>query len=618
MSKEIRAIDHTLEVCLRNKQYYIDFYQREYVWNKQTTETLLNDIWYTFDVSYNEHKDKDLNEATLNLYSCYYLNVFITNEINGKIYIVDGQQRLTTLTLIALKLYHLTTDEIDKDILRECIMKRSSFSGNVFIMDNDKRKSVMQSLYENTEYTDEYKNRTEKNLIERYEDISRWIDNKNFDKEKLKLFILYFLNRLILVELSINQDDTPMVFEVINDRGEDLKPFEILKGKLIGSLSKEDTDLYSEYWDKYMSLLSQETKEDNFFIDYIKAKYIYTRNTSQELAINREYHRFIFANNDIADDLSFRKQDTNHIENIKRFIKEDLNYYTTLYAKIIKNDNAYLEYNNTINGLSGQYENILAACKIKDGKEDEKIVTIAKEIDRLWILLILNGIYDSNNYQKISYRLNKELKYNDDTDSYRTIFNTIIKDTITERRNINQELHLLEYSTFLKRNYENMNKRVLRYLFARIEDFICRNTNQQMQNPVLYISTKSGEKTAYHIEHILSNNDNNRSYFQNEEEFLEARNQLGGLLLLKGLNNISSGNEEYVDKLKTYSHGLAWGHSLCDSYYHSNIDLKNFNNYLKENYQVEFKPYSSFDKNALEERNKLLYTLIKIIWEVDM
>ena len=497
-------------------------------------------------------------------------------------------------------------------------MKRSSFSGNVFIMDNDKRKSVMQSLYENTEYTDEYKNRTEKNLIERYEDISRWIDNKNFDKEKLKLFILYFLNRLILVELSINQDDTPMVFEVINDRGEDLKPFEILKGKLIGSLSKEDTDLYSEYWDKYMSLLSQETKEDNFFIDYIKAKYIYTRNTSQELAINREYHRFIFANNDIADDLSFRKQDTNHIENIKRFIKEDLNYYTTLYAKIIKNDNAYLEYNNTINGLSGQYENILAACKIKDGKEDEKIVTIAKEIDRLWILLILNGIYDSNNYQKISYRLNKELKYNDDTDSYRTIFNTIIKDTITERRNINQELHLLEYSTFLKRNYENMNKRVLRYLFARIEDFICRNTNQQMQNPVLYISTKSGEKTAYHIEHILSNNDNNRSYFQNEEEFLEARNQLGGLLLLKGLNNISSGNEEYVDKLKTYSHGLAWGHSLCDSYYHSNIDLKNFNNYLKENYQVEFKPYSSFDKNALEERNKLLYTLIKIIWEVDM
>jgi len=34
-------------------------------------------------------------------------------------------------------------------------------------------------------------------------------------------------------------DDSAMVFEIINDRGEDLKPFDILKGKLIGALSKE-------------------------------------------------------------------------------------------------------------------------------------------------------------------------------------------------------------------------------------------------------------------------------------------------------------------------------------------------------------------------------------------
>ena len=36
-------------------------------------------------------------------------------------------------------------------------------------------------------------------------------------------------------------------------------------------------------------------------------------------------------------------------------------------------------------------------------------VTIAKEIDRLWVLLILNGVYDSNEFQNITYSLNEQL-----------------------------------------------------------------------------------------------------------------------------------------------------------------------------------------------------------------
>lgn len=64
-----------------------------------------------------------------------------------------------------------------------------------------------------------------------------------------------------------------MVFEVINDRGEALKPFEILKGKLIGALNKNDTDSFSDKWDKSMLIVNGQ--EDNFFITYLKSRFIF-------------------------------------------------------------------------------------------------------------------------------------------------------------------------------------------------------------------------------------------------------------------------------------------------------------------------------------------------------
>lgn len=136
-----------------------------------------------------------------------------------------------------------------------------------------------------------------------------------------------------------------------------------------------------------------------------------------------------------------------------------------------------------------------------------------------------------------------------------------------------------------------------------------------MQNDVEYISTKTGNKTGYHIEHILSNNKTNMSYFASEDDFNEYRNKLGGLMLLKGLDNISIGNEDYKDRLATYNNSLIWGRTLCADIY-NNIDFKRFNESLKAITGVGFKSYTLFNKEALEERNFLLYNLVKIIWEV--
>ena len=262
MAQNIEPYRQTVQACLKDKTYYIDFYQREYVWSDETVKILLDDIFEVFEQSYFPVKDAEMTPDVMEKFNWYYMNVFITNKINNKTYIVDGQQRLSTLTLICTKLYHLTDDSDLRDLLIPCICGKN-WKSNEYRIDNSKRKRAMDSILNKTEFAMPYLNQTEQTLIERYSYISSYFDKKNLESKQLEAFIYYFLNKLVLVELSIdNQDDTAMVFEVINDRGEALKPFEILKGKLIGALNKSDTDKYSDLWDSSMQQVSG--KEDQF------------------------------------------------------------------------------------------------------------------------------------------------------------------------------------------------------------------------------------------------------------------------------------------------------------------------------------------------------------------
>lgn len=615
MQQTIDPRNQTVESCLKNKSYYIDFYQREYVWSKDTVEILLRDIFYAFELSYEQYKDAELSQEILEKYNWYYLNIFITNNVEGKVYIVDGQQRLSTLTLIAAKLYHATKNEDLRDTLKDCIYGKDKWKSSIYRLDHEKRKNIMDCILKDTERPAQFRNKTEETLIARYDDISDYIDKKEMDEKKLDTFICYFLERLVLVELGITKDDTPMIFEVINDRGEALKPFEILKGKLVGALDKHDTEKYSEMWDTSINRLFN--IEDEFFIDYIKSRFIFKRNSKLETAINNAYHRYIFEVNEIADSLAFRKTDEHQIVNIKKFINEDLDYYSKLYAKIRTNadKDEFLLYNNSILALSGQYQIILSACEVNDPQEGEKIHCIAKEYDRLFMLLTLNGVYNSNSFQEISYSLNEKVR-GLSLEQYRNIFDETIIEAVKERRGIQNVVSVLEYQTFLKASYTNIDKRSLRYFLARIEKFICDKLQREMNNDVHYIATKTGYRTGYHIEHILSHNETNLKYFDNEEDFESKRNMLGGLLLLKDQDNISSGNEEYEDKLKTYSAGLVWGHTLCSDFYHTNKKLDEFNSYLQEICGHQIHSINKFNKEALYDRCELLFNLVKLIWNV--
>ncbi len=120
-------------------------------------------------------------------------------------------------------------------------------------------------------------------------------------------------------------------------------------------------------------------------------------------------------------------------------------------------------------------------------------------------------------------------------------------------------------------------------------------------------------KNKHDIEHILTNRTENILLFNDEEKFNIERNRLGGLLLLKSRDNRSSNDELYSEKLKTYSGtSTIFARTLTVDFYKSNPDFRDFMN----KYNLNFKPYSSFSHQEIEERQKLIFDMCKIIWEV--
>lgn len=133
-----------------------------------------------------------------------------------------------------------------------------------------------------------------------------------------------------------------------------------------------------------------------------------------------------------------------------------------------------------------------------------------------------------------------------------------------------------------------------------------------MKHSVSDLVSKTGSKTGFHIEHILSYNEENLALFNHDEDrFHQERNRLGGILLLKGKDNISSNNEVYTQKLKSYANTLYWNETLREDSYKSKLDMQHFN----QKFQLNLDPIDVFDHDALEQRQKILFNISSMIWQ---
>jgi len=617
----LKPYDRKINQIFNNIQYDIDFYQREYKWNDdldyKPVSSLLKDIFYRFDLEkYNPHQE--ITQESTDRLEWYYLNSFMTNNIKGKKYIVDGQQRLTTLTLISISLYHLSiVNELPVhigDSLKNSVLGTTEFGKTYWMGFKDRNQALDDLLTNNLDFKYKPRNTSEKNIYNNYKLIYSKLIEKFTTAHKLQTFISYFRHRIYLIEIEIDKDkDVAMVFEVINDRGVPLKPYEILKGKILSQIEINDRDKYIDIWEEQVRKIEVfgESEIDEFFGFYFRSKY--GDNSEQYNKLDKtRYHKTIF-----TEEFDLKIGLKNNEENARAFVQNTLPYFVDIYILMLKYYYTYSKnhefiFFNKLNNMNGQFVLTISSIELGDKEKDDKIKNVTKYFDKLFSLTNLTGSYKSNEFNANVIALNLSIRGKTISEIKIQFDKQLI--SIVEKAHVRDKLDMaFKYEFFKNLGYNDLGRSFLRYYFARIDHLISDNSNIPEYGNYYQLVLQSKGGDVYHIEHIITNNPKNITLFNDEEDFNFQRNRLGDLLLLNGRDNQSSGAELYSEKLKTYNvTGTYYARTLLPDMYHKKVGFRNF----IEDKQLKFRAIDSFGPNEIEERHQLLFELTKIMYEI--
>lgn len=193
-------------------------YQRPYRWNYKTANTLLNDII--------EAKEKELEKYRLG-------TVILHKDDKDNYNIVDGQQRLTSLSILLYCINENLSEESDAQTLLKC--KYSDLSYNAI----------------NINYNF-YKTRI-----------------NNYDKEELKGIRKYILENCELVEVVTGcEQEAFQFFDSQNNRGKSLRPHDLLKSYHLREMNKMNVSEKKDLINKWEDLDQKE-------LAYLFEKYLY-------------------------------------------------------------------------------------------------------------------------------------------------------------------------------------------------------------------------------------------------------------------------------------------------------------------------------------------------------
>ncbi|GFD97167.1 hypothetical protein KUL156_61430 [Alteromonas sp. KUL156] len=535
-ANKIDANDKTLRDILHSKKYSIDFFQREYKWEKKHIEQLLIDVEEAFNGSYN------LGDTISNVsnYDSYYMGPLIFCEKSGISSIIDGQQRLTSLTLLLIYLNNLQKEREDKEPLDEMIFSRKH-GRNSFNIDVAERFNILNAFYKNEEYEiNENDSITIHNIYDRFQDIKE-IFPENLSEDKLPLFIDWIKEKLIFVEIVAYSDKNAFtIFETMNDRGYNLTPSEMLKGLLLSKVEKENFLIeLNNIWRENISKLHYFSRDEDleFFRAWFRGQYAQNMKRSSSAGTAREdfekigtsFHRWVKENTKL---LKLKSE-----ENYYYFVKSDFVFYSNLYIKIKKLERFPTKDFEIVNYITNysvatslSYPLYLSAISRTDSEEqiNDKILIIANFIERY---VMLKSILK----QPVSQT---SIRY--------SFFNTIIKeirdlDVLELENNLKSYLTQFNeaYSEIRNINTYNSNRKFLKYFVSRITMYV---DNLCEYNTDFYDLITARRKSGSNISHLLKETD--KTNFDNDDIFYSAATNIGAIALLRK-------DIDYIDESET-------------------------------------------------------------------
>lgn len=219
------------------KSFVIPVYQRDYAWTKINCQKLWDDL---VDLNKNTRPD-------------HFLGTLVTIGRGFQEYsIIDGQQRLTTVSILLISLHNYLKNKPEKsnteNILTEQIL---DFLINKYSPEQNKRirlkpnkqdKEHFEQLFEDTKIPN---------------NISNIVNNYSFFVEKIstevltpqQIFDAFRKLKIVLIDLVMGQDDPQLIFESLNSTGVDLTAGDLIRNYILMDLEHAEQErMYKKYW----------------------------------------------------------------------------------------------------------------------------------------------------------------------------------------------------------------------------------------------------------------------------------------------------------------------------------------------------------------------------------
>ena len=605
-SSKVDADAKPISEILYTKKYDIDVFQREYKWGEKQIQQLLSDLESKFRSEYDEDDDRE----AVQYYAKYYLGTIITNRKGPKYLIIDGQQRLTSITLLLIYLHNLQ-QKSRKDAGIKNLIFSAKFGRKSYNLDIADRTDCMDALYHNKTFNPSNKDESVMNIKQRYEDIEAFFPEEIKGKH-LPYFIDWLTENVMLVEITTHSDeDAYTIFETMNDRGLSLTPTEMLKGYLLSNLNSDEKKAkLNDLWKKRIAELSEINKDTDieFFKAWFRAKYAESIRLKKKGSENEDFEKIALRFHSWIRDNKV-KVGLNSPDNFYNFISVQFSFFSDLYLQIVR-ATITLDYNlehifyikNTGFPDSFSFPLIMSTIKVDD---DQK--TIQKKIALVSRFLETFIVYRFVNYKTLSY---SSIRY-----AMFSLIKEIRDKTVPElvkilKLKINEfEVNLDGMANF---RLHQQNKRRIQFLLARITSHVEKKCNIQT-NFKDYVSRDISK--PFEIEHIWAREFKEHiDEFNQEEEFEDFRNKIGGLILIPQGFNQSFGSNTYEEKLPHYFGQNMLAKTLNSKCYENN---PSFISYMTKS-KLPFRAHECFKKSDMLERQKLYQKICEEIWDINV
>lgn len=525
-------------------QFVIPIYQRNYDWKINHCQQLIDDIL-----------EAGKQEKVHFIGSIVYVHDDEYSSGIKELVIIDGQQRITTITLLCIALYHFLRDKTSEDMKANKILKQ--YIVNEFAEENQRLKlkvsenndSDLKALI--NDYPTEED--TYSNIIVNYKYFKSRISEDNIDT------ILRGINKIWFVEVSLHreQDNAQRIFESMNSTGLDLSQADLIRNYILMNLStREQNDIYKKYWEyiEECTRIAGNNKMSEFIRDFLTLK---TKCLTKKEEVYNTFKK------------KYPLQTLNQLEEILQELKQLAKPYSRLLSPINENDKIIqreikninlLEINTSYPFLMKVYDDYL--MKKIDNNCFYRILRFIQTFAIRRFILDL----PTNSFNKIFMVLYDKIDQSNYEESiYKHIMSLAGKGRIPNDNEVRETLKDKDIYSSRGKNKE--------YLLAQLENW----HNKE------YVEIVGNENIT--IEHIFPQIPNNEWKIQlNKEEYNDfASTYLHtlGNLTLSG-NNGALGNKTFEQKKFMNIDGKEQGYiysRLWMNSYLKTIDIWNVENY---------------------------------------